>query len=85
MTQHILTLNSYLLRPIEGLLDFLKSWNAYVVRTKQFNQTVKELSQLTDKELNDIGIARGDIYSIARGDKTMKRYAETNTNLNGWV
>jgi hypothetical protein len=44
---------------------------------------VKELSRLTDYELNDIGIARGDIYSIAKGDTDMKR--SVNQNLKGWV
>lgn len=34
-------------------------------RHHAFTQTVKELSQLTDAELNDIGVARGDIHDIA--------------------
>ena len=29
--------------------------------------TIKELNSLTDDELNDIGINRGDIQNIARG------------------
>tara|TARA_A100001201_G_scaffold48794_1_gene48633 strand:+ start:440 stop:571 length:132 start_codon:yes stop_codon:yes gene_type:complete len=43
---------------------------------------------LTDHELNDIGFARGDILSVARGDADMKKkasYAETNENMKGWV
>ena len=36
-------------------------------------------------ELNDLGICRGDIYNIARGDNTLRRGAETNKNLGGWV
>lgn len=31
--------------------------------------TFKELSKLSDKELADIGINRGDIHNIAFGDK----------------
>lgn len=31
-------------------------------------KTVKELESLSDKELNDIGIRRGDIYYIAYED-----------------
>ena len=86
MTQHILTLSSYLTSPIEGLLDSLKelrkSWEAH----QAVRQTEKELRSLSDRELNDIGIARGDIYSIARGDTTMSRVnAEENSNLKGWV
>ena len=48
-------------------------------KNKAFHQTVKELRALTDKELNDIGINRGDIVSIARMD------ADMNPNLKGWV
>ena len=79
MTQHILTLNSYLLRPIEGLLDLIKTLTASLKRRKIYNATVKELSRLTDAELNDIGLNRGDIRSIARADVDM------NPNLKGWV
>lgn len=79
MTQHILAISNYLRSPIEGLLDYLKIWSAYVKRQRDINQTVKELQQLTDAELNDIGINRGDIYSVARQD------ADMNPNLRGWV
>lgn len=34
-----------------------------------YTRTVKELSQLSDKELNDIGISRADIHSVARYDR----------------
>lgn len=34
---------------------------------RKVDQTIKELSSLSDIELNDIGIARGNIESIARG------------------
>jgi len=79
MTQHILALNSYLLRPIEGLLDLIKTLTASLKRRKIYNATVKELSRLTDAELNDIGLNRGDIRSVARADVDM------NPNLRGWV
>ena len=84
MTQHILVLSNYLLKPIESLLDFLKSWNSYVKRQRVYKQTVKELSALSDYELNDIGIARGDIRSLARQDAEMKK-TQVNSNLAGWV
>ena len=35
--------------------------------------TIKELNKLTDRELQDIGIARGDIYSVVNGDTTLQR------------
>jgi len=83
MTQLVLEVSNFLTKPLEGLFDFLRSWNAYVKRQREINETVKELSRLTDYELNDIGIARGDIYSIAKGDTDMKR--SVNQNLTGWV
>jgi uncharacterized protein YjiS (DUF1127 family) len=49
-------------------------------------RTHKELSQLTNHELRDLGIGRSDITSIANGtfhDTRMK--AKTNANLRGWV
>ena len=55
---------------------------------KAVKQTENELRKLTDKELNDIGIARGDIYSIARQDIDMKKshlIAPFNPNLKGFV
>ena len=55
---------------------------------KAIRQTENELRKLTDKELNDIGISRGDIYAIARQDVDHKRSqisAPFNPNLRGFV
>ena len=32
---------------------------------RRYNQSVRELSQLDDRELSDIGISRGDIHRAA--------------------
>ena len=69
-----------------------------IVSNWRFNskvrQTIKELRALTDAELNDIGIGRGDIVSIARGDSDMKlssrivyndKVLPVNANMKGWV
>jgi uncharacterized protein YjiS (DUF1127 family) len=40
---------------------------------REVAKTIQELNALTTKELNDIGISRGDIYSIAHGSADMKR------------
>lgn len=32
-----------------------------------YHQTIKELNSLSDRELADIGIARGDIVRVAKG------------------
>jgi len=61
---------------------------------KQVRQTINELRALTDAELNDIGIGRGDIVSVARGDADMKissrivynnKVLPVNANMKGWV
>ena len=43
----------------EGLVARIKAW-------RNFNRTVAELSKLTDRELEDIGITRGSIRYYAR-------------------
>jgi len=72
MTQHILTLNSYLQNPINGFFNLVKDIRQAMEDRNRINDTVKELSKLSDKQLNDIGINRGDIYSIARMDVDMR-------------
>lgn len=42
-------------------------------RTQSRKQTEKALSDLTDFELNDIGLCRGDIRSVARGKKVYRK------------
>lgn len=66
---------------------FKKLINDYHV-AKAIRQTENELRKLTDKELNDIGIARGDIYAIARQDADLKRSSidvPFNPNMRGFV
>jgi uncharacterized protein YjiS (DUF1127 family) len=62
---------------------FKKIISAYK-HQREVNITIAELSRLTDRELNDMGITRGDIYAIAHGDETHQR-AIVNKNLKGWV
>ena len=88
MTQAILAAHSYSTRAIELLINLFKDYLKYRARQAQIKQTIRELQALTDHELNDIGFARGDIVSVARGDKDMKKkasYVETNDNMKGWV
>ena len=44
-----------------AVLRFIRSW-------KRYNATLHDLSQLTDRELADIGISRSDIPRIALDD-----------------
>jgi uncharacterized protein YjiS (DUF1127 family) len=48
-------------------MGYLKEAKELMIQREASRQTYKELSALSDKELNDIGINRGDIYRIAFG------------------
>ena len=82
MTSLIYTADKIGLPSLAGWFKKVNAKRAYNARVRQ---TIKELHQLTDHELNDIGIARGDIYGVAVGDGTLTRSVKTNKNLGGWV
>lgn len=42
-------------------------------RNAEIRSTIKQLSALSDRELNDMGLARGDIYSVAHGTTDIRR------------
>lgn len=81
MTHHILTLSSYLTNPLIELVniirkgghafinsEFFKAYEqAQMAKARYFiaRSAYKELSALTDRELADIGVNRGDIYDIS--------------------
>lgn len=44
---------------------FFEKISAAMAKRREARQTFKTLHKLTDRELNDIGISRGDIRSIA--------------------
>jgi uncharacterized protein YjiS (DUF1127 family) len=44
----------------------LKSISEKLVAWRRYRDAVRELSQLSDRELDDIGIRRGDIEFIVR-------------------
>lgn len=84
MTQAILTTASYLQSPIEALLDlFRRGIKAYKARV-EIKRTLSELRSLSDRDLRDIGMTRGEIYSIACG-ATPTYSDNNNVNLKGWV
>ena len=51
--------------------------------------TMRQLHELTDKELWDIGISRGEIYDIAHSEpkptKVEVEEIHVNANIKGWV
>lgn len=83
MTQAIIAVSNAL--HIDAVLDFFRDLKRSYTHAKQVRETIRELSKLSDRELNDIGIARGDIWAIAHEDADYKRFADTNDNLKGWV
>ena len=72
---------------LDGIANWFKSLSASIERNRQINHTIKELSKLSNRELNDIGISRGDIWAIAHGSTDFARNAKpkSNDNLKGWV
>ena len=85
MTHYVIEASSWIQDAIEGFRDLRRSMKLRAERKASYKRTLKELSRLTDFELNDIGICRGDIKNIARGDRTIKRGIEVNENLRGSV
>jgi uncharacterized protein YjiS (DUF1127 family) len=76
------------------LINLYGSWQTRHEAKSARKSTINELSRLSDFDLNDIGISRGDIRHIAqkhykdimeetRDKKELVGYA--NTNLKGWV
>ena len=61
------------------VLGIIISWYHGYADKRAISMTTKVLSQMSDTELNDIGITRGDIYLVARGKcgRTVKNYAAT--------
>ena len=85
MAHYVLEASNWIQDAIEGYKDLRRSMKLRAERKAAYNRTVKELSNLNDFELNDIGICRGDIRNIARGDRTIVRGIEVNKNLRGSV
>ena len=69
---------------VEGFFDLVKDMKASHVRRRNINDTIKQLSALSDSELRDIGLSRGMIYDVAVSSFP-KVNAEENDNLKGWV
>ncbi len=85
MAQYVIEASNWIQDAIEGFRDLRRAMRARAEHRALYKQTYKELSRLTDFELNDIGICRGDIKNIARGDRTIVRGIEVNENLRGSV
>ena len=65
MTQLILTQDNFLQNAIRALFELFKDLNTARKDTSEARKTIKELNKLTDKDLADIGLCRGDIWNVA--------------------
>ena len=69
---------------LKSIAQFFVNLNEKRIQRNQIKKTMKELSALSDRELNDMGLTRGDIYSVAHGTADLRAVRE-NANLRGWV
>lgn len=74
------------------MINFFKNLKAQMQHRAAVKSTINELSKLSNAELTDIGISRGEIYSIAHEanpkpvlQKSDKATGFINVNLKGWV
>ena len=76
MTQLILIQANFLQNAIRALLDLFKDVKSTRKETSQARKTMRMLNSLSDKDLLDIGICRGDIWSVAHNkyDDTRRRF-----------
>mgnify|MGYP001096130488 CR=1 FL=1 len=70
-----------------GLASLVKKTSAYFKRRALVRKTYKELSELSNRELLDMGISRCSIRSIAEGTyyDEKRTFPVKNDNLRGWV
>ena len=83
-----LVANTFEIVGLNGIATYFKNLGAELQRRRNIRETIKELSNLTNHELNDIGIARGDIWYIANQSYPKAlggKAVEANRNLRGWV
>ena len=87
MTQYVLAVTDWL--DFGNFGRFFRDLADRREHNRKVRSTIKELSRLTDRELNDIGLGRGDIWAVAHGDDSLERVRQNNIdaneNLKGWV
>ena len=76
MNQIILIQANFLQKAISALLDLFKDLKTSRKDMSEAKKTMRELSKLSDADLLDIGLCRGDIRNVAYGkhDPSMRRY-----------
>lgn len=62
------TLTTYYCQFCDIITEFVSNIFRKVNHRKEVNNGIKQLNRMTDYELRDIGICRGDIPRVAAGD-----------------
>lgn len=44
----------------------MKTFATKIAAWRRYRESIRELSRLSDRELNDLGIGRADIYPVVR-------------------
>ena len=76
---------------LPGIANWFKNLNQKLKQRRLERQTYNELSSLSDRDLQDLGISRTDIRSISNGNfyrdemESYKSKVEVIQNLKGWV
>jgi uncharacterized protein YjiS (DUF1127 family) len=65
MTQHILAQANILQNAIKAFMELLKDFSSTRKEISEAKKTIFELNKLSDADLNDIGLCRGDIWNVA--------------------
>lgn len=68
MTHLILTQVNFLQSAISEVMATIKGLVKSQRDHSDYRETYKTLNRMSDRELNDIGITRGDIAAVARGE-----------------
>jgi uncharacterized protein YjiS (DUF1127 family) len=65
MTQLILLQANFLQNAFKALFDLFKDLRTSRKEISEAKQTIRELNKLSDADLTDIGLCRGDIWNVA--------------------
>ena len=76
MTQHILAQANILQNAIKAFMELLKDFSSSRKEISEAKKTIFELNKLSDADLADIGLCRGDIWNVAhhKYDDTRRRF-----------
>jgi|TARA_B110000285_G_scaffold106056_1_gene120700 uncharacterized protein YjiS (DUF1127 family) len=69
---YILLQANFVQAAISGLVSLAKNYSEHRKSVQGYNETYKILIKMSDKDLRDIGICRGDIPAVAAGDTTRR-------------